>query len=632
MHEAGHPEEPVDQSVANELLARFRRWLFAGMIVLAVLGALRHVQNPPIWDEGVFLATADTLGQADPYFSDIDYRPPMLIWLLKGVSFLVPLPIGGRLLEVLLFVLGIVLLIRMGTKLWGEAEGIVAGLLMVTAPYFLMWSGAILSDIPSAVLAIATVYFAYLGAEGRPWFALGGGLLLAAAFLMRWPTIFVGAAALTLLFTGALRVREALLYGLGFLAGVTPYFTWAWLRFGNPLQPILRASSAIEGSEPIADPTYYVRALLLVAAPLTLAGLLLYVSGLTRDRVRDWLRTDLPLIVWALVLPIYLSFVVHKEERYIAAAIPPLFLLSARGWVWAFKHRDYQWRVPVAIAALASFLCLGAFVDVFGLASQTKDDHMAVGSDIERAVPLIQKSFPSGGLVYSNHLWPVVAWETKLKTEALWPRDERFYSHFPANMPVDGLLVYVTGIPKEPNEDWLDARPEFHRLDTVGRLVIYAYQAPKETISMDEVQSKVDTAREAYHAGDWEGAVKALDGLSGSRPGVGCIQGWSLYKLGEIEAARRSFEELLQIGPEDTCGLTGLGYALLRLGDQAGAETSLREALAQDPKSVDALFGLGLSLMRQGRRDEAADAFRAVLEIKPDHSEALQFLDRVTRH
>lgn len=608
---------------------RMRRGFLVTLCFVAGLGALRHVQSPLLWDEAVFLASAETLGQANPYFSDLDERPPLMILLLKCASFVLPLPEGGRILTAALYVLGILLMVRLGERLWGVGEGLVAGALMAASPFFLTWSGAVLTDVPSAVLAIAAVYLACVGAGDRDAASFASGAVLAASFLMRWPTVLVGAAILTMALGGALRIRQLLLCGAGFAAGIVPYLTWAWLRFGNPIEPIRRGVQAIEGSEPIAQWTYYFAAMAILAAPLALSGLVLYLATLSRDSTRGWLKTDLPLVVWSILLPLYLTTVLHKEERYVAAAIPPLFLLAARGWSVAFRRRTLAWRVPVMLLAAASFVCLAWNFDVLELDSDAKKDHRTVSSDISRAAPVIQDAIPDGGVVYANHLWPVVAYATKVETVGLWPRDERFFDHFPSNMSRDGVLVHITGIEKEPGEEWLDSRREFRRVATTGRVVVYAYKAPIASVPEEEVRPRVARARAAYGNGDWAAAAAALTGLRGSQPGVGCIHGWSLYKLGRIEEAELAFSELLEGSPDDECGLTGSGYVWLRHGEHLLAEAAFRKAIAKHPATVDSLFGLGLAVSRQDRDSEAVSIFRSVLELDPGHAEAREILARM---
>lgn len=113
--------------------------------------------------------------------------------------------------------------------------------------------------------------------------------------------------------------------------------------------------------------------------------------------------------------------------------------------------------------------------------------------------------------------------------------------------------------------------------------------------------------------------------------------------LGAQKQARRCFEQLLQLKPDDPQALGSLaflagsrgehaqavalqrravllqpsagawynlGYLLERSGDAVEAEDAFRQALGLNERLDLAWYGLGLALSRQGRVQEAAQAFR----------------------
>lgn len=600
------------------------------LLVLAFLTGLGHLGRPLIWDEGAYLSAAENLGRADPYFTEIGFRPPFLPVMLHLVGIFFGIGVASWLVPSFLFACGVGFIVLYGTQLWGRLEGLLAGALLLSAPYFFTWSGAVLSDIPSAALATGSLALVHRTTIGKSrWWALAGGVLLAATFLTRWPAVLVGTAALVMLLTRTLKLVPALLYGGGFAAAVAPYFVWAQLRYGSFLEPLRQAQSAIEGSEAVTEPFYYVTAMGLLAAPLVLAGVALHVFRLPTQRWRDWLHQHLPLLIWAAVLPIYLSLVMHKEYRYIAASIPPLILLSAHGWAGAVRSSRGMWRSVAAILLVGALSWGAAALESFKVQSRADEDQMRVSADMRAAVPLLRASLPPDGVVYANHLYPVLGYWSKLPTIAVWPRDQRFYSYFPHNMTQDGIFVHVSESEKKPDREWLENQPQFTYIGEVGRVSVYSYDAEPGIIDREAVSERIHAANDAYARADWAAAAKLLEGISSRVPGAGCVQGWSHYKLGAIDEAQTAFQQMLSVDPEQSCALTGGGYTALRNGDATTAERRFEAALVVEPGSVDAMLGTGLALMRQGRRDEAAGWFRRVLVAHPGHAEAQQFLDGI---
>lgn len=600
------------------------------LLILAFLTGLGHLGRPLIWDEGAYLSAAENLGRADPYFTEIGFRPPFLPVLLHLTGIFFGITIASWLVPSFLFACGVGFIVLYGTQLWGRLEGLLAGAMLLSTPYFFTWSGAVLSDIPSAALATGSLALVHRTTIGNSkWWALAGGVLLAATFLTRWPAVLVGAAALVMLLTRTLKLVPALLYGGGFVAAVAPYFAWAQLHYGSFLEPLRQAQSAIEGSEAVTEPFYYVTAMGLLAGPLVLAGVAPYFFRLRTERWRDWLHQHLPLLIWAAVLPIYLSLVIHKEYRYIAASIPPLILLSAHGWSGAVRSSRGMWRSVAAILVVAALWWGATAFESFRVQSGADEDQMRVSADMRAAVPLLRASLPADGVVYANHLYPVLGYWSKLPTIAVWPRDQRFYSYFPHNMTRDGIFVHVSHAGKQPDREWLKNQPQFTYIGVVGRVFVYSYDAEPGIIDREAVMERIHEANDAYARADWAGATKLLKGISSRVPGVGCVQGWSYYKLGAIDEAQTAFQEMLSIDPAQSCALTGAGYTALRNGDPASAERRFEAALVVEPGSVDAMLGTGLALMRQGRREEAAGWFRRVLATHPGHAEALQFLGSI---
>ena len=116
-------------------------------------------------------------------------------------------------------------------------------------------------------------------------------------------------------------------------------------------------------------------------------------------------------------------------------------------------------------------------------------------------------------------------------------------------------------------------------------------------------------------------AAVVLARAAAMEPGRGSILealGRAYYNSGQVERARETFEQLLEVDPSSHYGHYALGQSLKRLGQREAAGTHLRMAAALDPTSKLYRFALarlpeqgtggpaGRLEMRDDRPDEAA--------------------------
>ena len=86
-----------------------------------------------------------------------------------------------------------------------------------------------------------------------------------------------------------------------------------------------------------------------------------------------------------------------------------------------------------------------------------------------------------------------------------------------------------------------------------------------------------------------------------------------IERAGQLAAARRAYEALLDRWPESHGGLMGLGNTAFKQDDFAAAETAFRQAAQLRPEAPEPWNNLAYALARQDRRAEAiAAAKRAV--------------------
>jgi tetratricopeptide (TPR) repeat protein len=91
---------------------------------------------------------------------------------------------------------------------------------------------------------------------------------------------------------------------------------------------------------------------------------------------------------------------------------------------------------------------------------------------------------------------------------------------------------------------------------------------------------------------------------------------------GDVEGARKGYEEALAIRPSYAPALYGLGLLEQQHGDPERAIDLYRRASAALPGLAAAELNLGTLLAKRGEQVAAAEAFERVLELYPEHPDA----------
>ena len=192
------------------------RWIIllcaAACLITALIAHFAFERLPHLEDEVAYLFQARTLALGrltvpspespeafwTPFVLDHEGRrfgkyPPgwpavLSLGVLAGAPWLV---------NPLLAALSVYLLYRLGRSLYDERAGLLAGVLALASPLFLVLSGSYLSHLASlAWLLLFGLWFLWAARGQSPWYALGAGLALGAAFLTRSLTAIAWAAPL----------------------------------------------------------------------------------------------------------------------------------------------------------------------------------------------------------------------------------------------------------------------------------------------------------------------------------------------------------------------------------------------------------------------------------------------------
>ena len=92
--------------------------------------------------------------------------------------------------------------------------------------------------------------------------------------------------------------------------------------------------------------------------------------------------------------------------------------------------------------------------------------------------------------------------------------------------------------------------------------------------------------------------------------------------LGQLAAARASYERAVGLRPEDTAARYELALFLGRQGEAAGAAEQLRLVTQRDAQFAPAWFNLGVALTQLEDFSAAAAAYEQTLQLRPNYAPA----------
>jgi tetratricopeptide (TPR) repeat protein len=139
----------------------------------------------------------------------------------------------------------------------------------------------------------------------------------------------------------------------------------------------------------------------------------------------------------------------------------------------------------------------------------------------------------------------------------------------------------------------------------------------------------LDRANIAFTAGDMREALRQLAVIEEPEPEAVLLAGWTHYGLHELDAARASFEKVLEKRPDSNDAAAGLGFCALAGGDLPAAGRQFSRLLKKNPDDPSGLEGLGHVRHRQGRDAEARELFGRLL-ASHENSEVRALYERIS--
>ena len=105
--------------------------------------------------------------------------------------------------------------------------------------------------------------------------------------------------------------------------------------------------------------------------------------------------------------------------------------------------------------------------------------------------------------------------------------------------------------------------------------------------------------------------------------------GWQLMSEEELAKAQTAFQSAVDLEPENTEALRGLGKAAMYLGDHQKAEELFKKVLELKPRDIDTITLLATLYSWEGRYDESTEWYEQVLQQEPRYAKAHKGLAEV---
>lgn len=334
-----------------------------------------------IWDEAVYIGMGKYLFSFGKIGLFEDIRP-VLLPMVFGFLWKLGLPIifSGEILE--LFISGGVILMTylIGKSVFNKWTGIIAAAILGLSPTFFLYSGYLLSGIPSTLLVLVAFYF-----FTRENYKLAG-IFAGLSFLTRFPQglilFVIGIAYVFDFLTGKRtkkRVKEYLAnifkIGFWFFITVLPFFIFNLFMyhkhtstlFDAILRPLILASS--HQSNPFESVSgFFPNLLFYVWNAISENGLLVFfllglILSFSKKSILD--KNKRAIIILLLLYLSYLTYIINKQTRFLLMLLPVMAIFAAVGVLYTFfflrKNKFFKsWYIKLPIFLLLSLFVLSS--------------------------------------------------------------------------------------------------------------------------------------------------------------------------------------------------------------------------------------------------------------------------------
>jgi len=373
--------------------------------------APRHAANGIFWKDFLLSPSLDPKGYALSYYARYPIIAPTIhppgFYLLESAAFAI---LGASPYVAKALVLGFALMEAIYTtawlRRWVAPEAGLAGAPVLLLPGTVLWSHAIMLNVPATALGLGALYHgrralgAPIASETRGHAIPAGALVLATVFTYYSAGVVVLVLiAWALAFRGRRRPAGAKLLAIG-AAGASLVATILLAALAWAPTHVTLTLPRPEKLWTLSNWTYYAERLPLLFGPPLLALAALGIAG--GALARRWRREAAVLALWVVVVYLAFSAIRAREERYLLPLGPPVVIsaaiavLSAARWVGARTGRRQGAPRAAAIATMAALIIIQAW-----LATQVRVESIR---GFKEVVAFLERAAPDEAILYDGYL------------------------------------------------------------------------------------------------------------------------------------------------------------------------------------------------------------------------------------
>jgi len=394
-----------------KLNQKLRKIILVSILVQLALISLISLQNKIyLWDEAAYILNGMDIAHKpiSPVMQQYiaHERHPLLSWIIAALAYLnVPL-IFYNLISPVSLILFIVLIYKMGGRLYNRDVGLVSGLILASIPTIVFISVKIMTDVPAALLFSASLYFYYLGLE-KPKYFLLGGLIGGISIIMKdmnfllVPILFI----FTLAFWKKISIKYYIYSIFIAFISILPYLFDNFQRWGNPLYRILAHIEMVSQgvgyhSFPLQDIsfTWIIFLPIFIGIPI----FYLFMLNLYKNRKRLYSNPNIRFLLIWFIIPFAIFLLGQKiEYRLTSIFAVPILLIGSNELLSKSKNN------------FKIFMVIILFLNGFLLFDLIALNRIELSHSHKECFDFIEKNISYTQRIFSNAEPPsVVAWYT----------------------------------------------------------------------------------------------------------------------------------------------------------------------------------------------------------------------------
>lgn len=314
------------------------------------------------WDACVYLQNAEVIMGNEEGWNELSFRPPLISLYIAFLNLFWHSPYMAQLGVGFISLLGSIPLYLLLKQHFNKTIAFLGFIMFSFSPTLLLSARGILTDNMALSLFLFHVFFidSALSSHGKKKHILNmlSALFLVLSVLTKFTYAF--GAFFLLIFLIFKKEKPSTYLELIFfsLLFISPYLFWNLAEFGNPVYTFL-AGNYVVGQSPGSPFSFYFYNFNYLAELPILIGIILFFIYLSNKESRSYLGSSKQIVystlIWSILLFLVLSFMSHKEIRYLFPVFSGAIITSCAGYFMLLKSLKNNTRAKKNKLILNSF-------------------------------------------------------------------------------------------------------------------------------------------------------------------------------------------------------------------------------------------------------------------------------------